>query len=259
MASILRSPTRPERVSLWGGVLSTVVLLGWGYLAAMAWGMEHMEVSGRWLLMPRMVDWHAGDLALVFVMWAIMMAAMMLPSVMPVFAVLRRIDRSTDTAYAWQRSTSFALGYLAVWSGFAAVATVLQWGLLEVRLVTPMMDSASVYLSAALLILAGLYQFSPLKHACLQRCRSPLSFLLNHGDEGGFRLGLRMGIYCTGCCAMLMLLLFVLGVMNLWWILALTVLVILEKWLVGWAWFARTVGMGLLVWGCALLMLGAMA
>lgn len=236
------------------GVPAVVIALGWAYLVAMVWGMEHMDVSGAWWLMPRMVNWGVVDLLLVFLMWAIMMAAMMLPSVMPVFGLLRKAERlGGASGRANSRSTLFALGYLAVWSGFSVLATGLQWGLLELRLVSPMMGSASAQLSAVLLILAGLYQFSALKHVCLQRCRSPLSFLLTQGDAGGFRLGVRQGSYCVGCCALLMLLLFVLGVMNLWWILALTVFVLVEKWLAGRAWFSRTVGAGLIAWGAWLM------
>ncbi|QID19838.1 DUF2182 domain-containing protein [Nitrogeniibacter mangrovi] len=216
-----------------------------------------MDVSGRWVLMPRMTGWTALDLVLVFLMWALMMAGMMLPTVVPVFRLLRRIDRA-DAARAcpWCRSAGFALGYLSVWAGFSLGATLLQWGLLEMRLVSPMMESASTGLSGVLLVLAGIYQFSPLKNACLQRCRSPLSFLMTQRSDSGFRLGLRQGSYCAGCCALLMLLLFVLGVMNLWWIVALTVFVILEKTVPDARWFSRLSGVGLMAWGAWMLVSG---
>ena len=127
---------------------------------------------------------------------------------------------------------SFAAGYLLVWTAFSLVATVLQRWLAHLLLLTPMMDASDRRFGGALLIVAGLYQFTPFKRACLQYCRSPAEFLTRHwrtGAAGGFYLGWLHGLYCLGCCWALMLLLFVGGVMNLWWIAALTVFVLLEK------------------------------
>ena len=259
MASILRLPIKPRRTSPPGGgalwlVAGAVTIAAWTYLVAMAWGMEHMHVSADWQLMPRMAGWGAVDLLLVFAMWLIMMAGMMLPSTLPVMLMLWRVDgASTDGRCAWCRSANFALGYLTVWALFSLVATLVQWGLLEVRLVSPMMASSSVYLSATLLILAGAYQFSPLKHACLQHCRSPLGFLLTRNSDSGFRLGLQHGAYCAGCCWLLMALLFVLGVMNLLWIAALTLLVVAEKLLPRARWLPPLTGVLLIGWGAAML------
>ena len=126
----------------------------------------------------------------------------------------------------------FLLGYLVVWSGFSAGVTVLQWRLHETALLTPTMVSASPLLSGATLIAAGIFQLTPLKHVCLQHCRSPLGFLLtNWRDDfrGVFRMGLQHGTYCLGCCWLLMALLFVVGVMNLVWLALLTVFVLVEK------------------------------
>lgn len=234
------------------------VLLGlcWAYVLYMVWGMANMnEVAGS-VLMPAMVDWSGADLVLVFVMWTIMMAAMMLPSAAPMLMLFARVSaaRSKGTRPALAAGV-LALGYLATWTGFSVIATLAQWGLLEARLVSPMMSSASLALSAALLAAAGAYQFTPLKNACLARCRSPLSVLLNdwrEGLAGAFSMGLRQGAYCTGCCWLLMALLFVFGVMNLVWIAALTVFVLVEKLLGGPRWFAPATGAMLLAWGATI-------
>jgi predicted metal-binding membrane protein len=208
--------------------------------------------------MPRMAQWGGADLALVFAMWAIMMAAMMLPSAVPLLSLLAR---SNSQRYGGTRGMiatgALGLGYLTTWVAFSAIATVAQWGLLEARLVSPMMASSSPYLSALLLAAAGIYQFTDLKYACLSQCRSPLSALMTgkrDGLTGAFLLGLGQGAYCVGCCWLLMVLLFVLGVMNLLWIVALTLVVLLEKFLRQPKWFVHFAGGALLVW--AMLLVG---
>jgi predicted metal-binding membrane protein len=219
----------------------------------MVWGMENMDLSADSLLMPRMLGWQGTDLLLVFVMWAIMMAAMMLPAATPLLLLLAKINHARYSRWRSAVATGVAgLGYLAAWTGFSLLATLAQWGLLEARLVSPMMESSSPLLSGALLVAAGAYQFTPLKYACLSRCRSPLSVLLNDWREGylgAFRMGLRQGAYCLGCCWLLMALLFAFGVMNLIWIAALSVLVLLEKILPQPRLFAQGTGAILLVWG----------
>jgi len=259
MASILRLPIKRSGLpsasgrSIWL-LAGAVTFAAWAYLVAMAWGMEHMHVSADWRLMPRMAGWGPIDLLLVFAMWLIMMAGMMLPSTLPMMLMLRRVDAANaDGRCGWCRTAAFALGYLTVWAVFSLLATLVQWGLLEIRLVSPMMESSSVYLSATLLLLAGAYQFSPLKNACLQHCRSPLGFLLTRNSDSGYRLGLQHGVYCAGCCGMLMALLFVLGVMNLIWIAALTLLVVAEKLLPRARWLSPLTGVVLMVWGAVML------
>lgn len=259
MAFTLRSRIRPEPGG--GSVALSICLaigglaaVAWVYLVAMAWGMDRMDVSAEWLLMPRMTGWGAVDLVLVFVMWTVMMAGMMLPSILPLLVMLRRIDQAeADDGIAWRRTFRFSLGYLAVWTGFSLAATLAQWGLLELRLVSPMMASSSAVFSGVLLILAGGYQFSPLKYSCLQHCRSPLGFLLTQRTENRFLLGLQHGSYCAGCCWMIMALLFVFGVMNLLWIVVLTATVFLEKFLRDAKWFSRATGVALVLLGGAML------
>ncbi len=271
MASIPPSPISPDDPSpglrarglgkgllpLGAGVI-VVVAVPWAYVGYMAWGMANMDVAASWLLMPRMSNWGIADIALVFVMWAIMMAAMMLPSAVPLLSLLARINLQRHRRRRALLATGVAgFGYLTAWSGFSVLATLAQWGLLEARLVSPMMESSSPYLSGALLAAAGAYQFTTLKYACLSRCRSPLSALMTHGGAGmpdAFLLGLHQGAYCTGCCWLLMVLLFVLGVMNVLWIAGLTLLVLLEKILRQPRWFVQLIGVVLLVW--AVLVIG---
>jgi predicted metal-binding membrane protein len=243
------------------GGIAIVLAISWVYLVYMAWGMENMDVAAEWWLMPRMTDWGGADLALVFAMWAIMMAAMMLPSAVPLLLLVARGNAQRySRASALLATNATALGYVSAWAGFSALATLAQWSLLEARLVSPMMESSSPYLSALLLAAAGAYQFTALKYACLFRCRSPLSALMTQkrdGIAGAYLLGFSQGAYCIGCCWLLMTLLFVLGVMNLFWIAALTLLVLLEKVLHQPRWFVQLTGAALLVW--AVLVVGQTA
>jgi predicted metal-binding membrane protein len=233
--------------------LVAVAGVSWPYLVYMAWGMANMDVPASQLFMPAMMHWGPTDLVLVFVMWAIMMAAMMLPTATPMVRAFARSAEAQSNHSVGSLSGAFVGGYLAVWSLFSAVITLTQWGLLELRLVTPMMESASAWLSGGLLVAAGVFQFTDLKDACLKKCRTPLGFLMTEwrpGMRGAFIMGLRHGAYCTGCCAMLMLLLFVLGVMNLVWIIVLTLVVAAEKFLpTEVVWPSRVLGVGLITWG----------
>jgi len=126
----------------------------------------------------------------------------------------------------------FLGGYVIVWTGFSALATLAQWGLHETALLSPMMVSTSPILGGLLLLTAGVYQWTPLKYACLKHCRSPLGFLMTNwreGPRGALIMGLRHGMFCTVCCWFLMALLFVAGVMNLLWVATITLFVLVEK------------------------------
>jgi len=201
-------------------------LVGWAFLAWIAFDMSHPVAR---LTMPGTSNWSAANLAAIFAMWGVMMAAMMLPSALPMtltFVDLSR--RSGDGA----RGRAFVAAYLAAWLLFSVAATAAQWVLQKLDWVDPMIVSTSTGLTAALLLIAGIYQFSPLKRVCLSRCRTPLGFLLGEwrpGISGSFVMGLRHGLYCVGCCWALMALLFVGGAMNLAWIAALSIAVALEK------------------------------
>jgi predicted metal-binding membrane protein len=189
-----------------------------------------MTGASAWMMVP---SWDATHLLLLFAMWAVMMAGMMLPSAAPAVLIYGAvIRRSPEGKGAAAHVYAFAGGYLAVWTLFSAAATILQRVLSDFLLLSPMMDSRSPLFGGLLLIVAGAYQFTPYKRACLSVCRSPVEFLTRHwrrGVAGGFYLGAANGLFCLGCCWALMLLLFVGGVMNLWVIAALTIFVLLEK------------------------------
>jgi predicted metal-binding membrane protein len=190
-------------------------------------------------------------------MWWIMMIAMMTPSAAPTILLFARVHRHSATGAQAAGGAAptgwFAAGYLAAWLVFSAAATVLTFVLQRFDLVTAtLMGSQSRWLSGSLLIAAGLYQLSPLKDRCLAHCRSPAAFLSQHwraGIGGAFRLGLLHGAYCVGCCWLLMALLFVGGVMNLIWIAALALIVLIEKLAPGGRWLSRGAGAACIIWG----------
>lgn len=242
--------------------LAGVTALAWAYLALTARGMDAaMAPMAATAGMP--ATWGVADLLLTFVMWAVMMAAMMVPSAAPMVLLYVAVARGRDAGAAPAPSAGIMLGgYLLLWTAFSALATLAQWGLHAAALLTPMMESASPVLSGTLLVLAGAYQWAPAKHRCLDHCRSPLEFLSAHwrpGPGGAFRMGVDHGLYCLGCCWSLMLLLFVLGVMQLAWVAALAALVLAERLVAGGPWIARAAGAGLAAWGAVLLAEAALA
>ena len=160
----------------------------------------------------------------VVLMWALMAAAMMAPTALPAFATYEDLGRSTDVRFG-----ALVAGYLAVWLGFSVLAGGLQMVLFSAGLVSAFGDSLSVWLSAGLLMVAGLYQFSPVKEACLSKCRAPLTFFMAHWDEGPLKNGVRLGLVCLGCCWALMLLAFVGGVMNIAFMGLATLIMVIEK------------------------------
>jgi len=183
-------------------------------------------------------------------MWAVMMVAMMLPSAGPFILLYARVGRAaTKDGVVFAPTFWFGAGYVVAWAGFSVFATLAQFALSQAALITPMAALSSRWLGTAVLLAAGIYQWTPLKDACLTRCRTPLSFIQSHGGFKGevaasIRIGLLHGLYCIGCCWMLMALLFVGGVMNLLWIAALAILVLLEKLLPAGVWVARLAGAG---------------
>jgi predicted metal-binding membrane protein len=197
--------------------------------------ISRQMLAGREPLMAAMdmatnAPWTRGDLVLTFVMWTSMMVGMMTPSVTPVLLLAAnapRSDRRVLPPVAW-----FGAGYLLVWTGFSAIATLAQWALHDAALLSPAMAASNPRVAGAILVLAGLYQLTPLKHACLAHCRSPIDFLMSHwrtGAAGPLRMGVDHGVYCVGCCWALMAVLFAVGVMNLAWVAGLALLVLIEK------------------------------
>ncbi len=257
MASTPRSAIGPERWSaalvnngqLAAG-LGVLALLAWSYLLYQSWAMGRMA-SG--MAMPDAAAWNARELFAVFVMWTVMMIGMMTPSAAPMllFYAQRRRLRG-GPGQPGLDSLMFLIGYLLVWTAFSLLATLLQWGLHNHMLISPMMVGTNPLLGGFLLICAGIYQWTPAKQACLARCRSPIAFLLTewrNGPRGALIMGIRHGGFCTGCCWLLMLVLFVVGVMNLAWIALLTAWVLLEKSIPQHLWPTRLAGLAMIVWG----------
>jgi predicted metal-binding membrane protein len=247
---------RRDRTVVIGG-LASVVLLSWLYLLRGA-GID-MHAMADMAMPMAMTPWTAGYFALIVSMWGVMMAAMMLPSAAPMIllytTIARRRRARGDTAVAV--AGVFALGYVAVWMAFSLTAAALQWGLDAATLLSPMMATTSIAAAGLVLVAAGLYQWTPLKQACLRQCQSPLDFILGNwreGARGALIMGLRHGLYCLGCCWMLMLLLFVGGVMNLLWIAGLGLFILVEKTAPGGQWLGRVAGAGLIAWGGATLL-----
>ncbi|WP_210411881.1 DUF2182 domain-containing protein [Noviherbaspirillum sp. UKPF54] len=225
--------------------------LSWAYLLYQDWAMRHMDIVD--MAMPSAHGWAWPDFLLVFSMWAIMMVAMMLPSATPVVLLFAAVNRKRRVQRgAFVATSIFLAGYLSVWTLFSMLATLAQWWLHDMALVSPMMIATSPLLAAALLIAAGAYQWLPAKRACLDHCRSPMDYLAAHwraGSWGAWCMGFTHGLYCTGCCWMLMALLFVLGVMNVAWIAALSAFVLIEKTVPKGLWVARGSGGLLMAWG----------
>lgn len=214
-----------------GGSLTLAIALCWAWLLPMGRDMYGaMDGAAAWMMVER---WDFLHLFLLFAMWAVMMAGMMLPSAAPALLIYAMVVRkSPEGARAPAHVHAFAGGYLLVWTFFSLLATVLQRALAGSKLLSPMMETENHVFAGALLIVAGIFQLTPWKRTCLDACRSPVEFLTRHwrdGVVGGFYLGTLNGLYCLGCCWALMLLLFVGGVMNLWCIAALTIFVLLEK------------------------------
>ena len=213
--------------------LVLVSALAWAYLVHLDRQMSaEMEFHAAMGMSMMDVPWTMADVFLTFAMWAVMMVGMMAGSAVPVLLLFAASRAKRAEPGARSSVLMFGLGYLAVWTGFSACAALTQWGLHEAALLSPMMSASSPYLAGAILIVAGAYQLTPWKWACLTHCRSPLGFLMTHwrdGHSGAFQMGLRHGAYCLGCCWALMCVLFVVGVMNLVWVALLTGLVLIEK------------------------------
>jgi predicted metal-binding membrane protein len=208
--------------------LAAAVALAWAYLATGA-GIDMSMAGMKMEPMP----WSAFDVALMVAMWWVMMIAMMVPSATPMVLLFTAIKRKQQASVspateAWV----FLGGYLLIWAGFSVVATFAQWGLERAGLLSMGAASTNARFGGIILLAAGLYQFTPIKSACLRFCQSPVLFLSRHwrpGAAGVLRMGLRHGAYCLGCCWFLMLLLFVTGVMNLVWVAGITLYVACEK------------------------------
>jgi len=258
----LTSLLKRDRLILATGLVA-ITAVAWGYLLREANAMTLTGIcccAGMKMSGPDLAPWSVSAVVPLFLMWSEMMVAMMLPSAAPMiltFAMVNRKRREREQPFV--PTAIFVLGYLAIWTAFSLIAALAQWALHATALLSPMMVSTSRWLAGILLIAAGLFQWTALKHACLRHCRSPLSFLLTdwrEGNRGAFIMGLKHGAFCAGCCWFLMALLFVAGVMNMWWVAAITLLVLVEKLAARGVWVGRGAGLLLAVWGIATIAAG---
>lgn len=237
-------------------LLAGLSLMGWAFVV---WSATHMSAPLVQLMMPMRAMWSAEEIAVVWLMWAVMMGAMMLPSAAPMILVHRRVAVVRAQGGAAAANGWFTSAYLAVWVAFSAAATALQWGLQSMGVLSHMLVLREPWVSGVILIVAGVVQWTPWKQACLMRCRTPIGFVITEwreGRGGALVMGARHGAFCVGCCWSLMVLLFVFGAMSLTAIVVLSTVVAVEK-LAPHGQRLGQAGGGLLVaWGLWLLIAG---
>ena len=233
----------------------TMCALAWAYLIYLVSEMPTMVFVALSMNMgmPANHTWAWVDFIAMFVMWSVMMVAMMLPSATPMILLYEKINQKRESERKRRNSVAlFIGGYLLVWIGFSVLATLANWVLHSGGLLSFMMGQVTSIVAGVSLIAAGVYQWTRLKYACLAHCRSPVAFLMahwNNGRLGAVRMGAHHGLYCLGCCWLLMALIFVLGVMNLVWIAALTIFVLAEKIVPKGHLLGRTAGLLMIGWG----------
>ena len=280
----LQAPLK-DRMIVYVGV-TIVLLFSWFYILGMGWHMntlpfvdnsssmnmdmpsDTMDMDASMSMnkdsnlitqvltwMPPMSNiWMISDFFLLFMMWTVMMIAMMTPSILPMLMLFTALN-ARKNAQGQEATSSMVLlaGYLSSWVLFSLFITLPQYYLHTNGFLNMMMEPMHAYLAAFVLILAGIYQFTPYKDACLNVCQSPLSFLTNNwqdGKLGTFIIGYKHGFYCVGCCWALMLTLFALGVMNILWVIILTIFVLFEKLSYNYPLtYRRVVGVFLISWG----------
>jgi predicted metal-binding membrane protein len=247
-------PTRSDRIVILS-CLAVLAALAWTYLVhldrQMSAAMREAEMMAE-MGMPMHMPWTITDAVFTFVMWAVMMVAMMTPSAAPVVLIFAGMQRRQSPRRLPEALSAFVAGYVLVWSGFSGAAAAGQWALHQAAMLSPAMKAASPWVGGGILIAAGIYQLTPSKRACLTHCQSPLAFLMSHwrtGTAGALRMGLAHGAYCVGCCWALMCVLFVVGVMNLAWVAALSAFVLVEKIGPSGQVLARAAGVGMVAAG----------
>jgi predicted metal-binding membrane protein len=213
--------------------IAAMVVLSWLYLIHLKTAMDMSGMNMPGMVMLDTQPWGVTDVLLLLVMWAVMMVAMMLPSATPMILTFLTVNQSRSASNRpFVPVSIFVFGYFTIWTAYSAAATLAEWGLHQATLLSTTMTATSSALNGVLLIAAGIFQLTPLKRACLKHCRSPLSFLMSEwreGAAGAFAMGVQHGAYCLGCCWILMALLFVAGVMNLFWVAMIALLVMAEK------------------------------
>ena len=260
--TVLETILRRDRQVVVAALVVVIVMAWLWILLGASTGMSAMDVivgpsSDQMASIMAPALWTAGYAGIMFTMWWVMMAAMMLPSAAPILLLFARINRKEKSAGRPFIPTGiFAAGYLIAWGAFSAVATGLQWAFEQLGLLSPMMVTTSYSLGGAILLAAGVWQLTPIKGICLRHCRSPMGFFMQSwrpGRGGAFRMGLEHGSFCLGCCWFLMGLLFFGGIMNLFWIAGLAAFVLLEKTVPMGSWIGRIVGVGVAAWGVLLI------
>ena len=260
--TLLEAVLRRDRRAVVAGLVAVIATAWLWILLGADTGMPAVSPlsgsgTGNMAGMMAPAAWTLGYAGIMLTMWWVMMAAMMLPSAAPILLLFARVNRKEKSAGRPFIPTGiFAAGYLVAWGGFSALATGLQWALVRLGLLSPMMATTSYWLGGAILLAAGVWQLTPIKGICLRHCRSPMGFLVQGwrpGPRGAFRMGLEHGSFCLGCCWFLMGLLFFGGIMNLFWIIGLAGFVLLEKTVPMGSWIGRVVGVGVAAWGALLL------
>jgi predicted metal-binding membrane protein len=251
IASSLKSGARTSRAPVWIG-MAAIVAVSWFYLGGM--GGDMSAIAGAASAHDGMAMGRRGATTFlaVFSMWAVMMLAMMLPTVAPSASVFASLSVRRDPGRSNRATSMYVAGYAATWIAYAAPAALMQWGLAHALLLDSMSRSTSALLSSAILLAAGVYQFTPLKNACLSKCRTPLAFFMAQWRDGlpaALVLGVQHGGYCVACCWALMAVMFVVGAMNLAWMGFLTLVVLGEKVIPARWRFDRAVGATLVVAG----------
>ena len=248
---------KKDRIILVTGLL-LVCLLSWWYIIYLYRQMYPMNMNALFFAMPMTPDWTTTDFLLLFLMWLVMMIAMMTPSVAPLiflFAMVNRKKKEQQNPFI--PTVYLFAGYFLVWTLFSLLATILQWLLQQVAWLNPEMIITNKILGSLILLAAGLFQFSVLKQRCLQYCQTPIDFIhrkWKEGKKGAFRMGIENGMYCLGCCWVLMVLLFVSGIMNLLWIALISIFVLMEKLVPNTRWISYTAGTVLIVYGVLMLL-----
>ena len=275
-----KAPLKDRMVVYVGVVL--ILLVSWAYIIGMGWEMgtlpfmspspmDSMQMDSMKMNMqeksivtsiltwmpPMSGDWLFIDFLFLFLMWAVMMIAMMTPSILPMIMLFTTLNSKNIRENKVSANPLYLLsGYLMSWVLFSLLITLPQYGLHKIGLLNPMMEPTHALFGGLVLIGAGLYQFSSFKDACLSVCQSPLTFMMNNwkeGNLGAFIIGYKHGFYCVGCCWFLMLTLFALGVMNIMWVVILTLFVMFEKLSVKFPMQYRyTTGTIFIIWGLSI-------
>ncbi len=232
---------KKDKTFIVGGIV-LIAAISWYYMVYLDGVMKSMNMAFNHVCehecckiagMPMTGTWTSVDFLLMLLMWTVMMVAMMLPSVAPLILLFASVNRKRKEQHTPYVSTIFfTAGYFFVWTAFSLGATFLQWLLQYLSLLSPLMITSNKWIGGSILLLAGLFQFSNFKYKCLSHCRSPLEFIMHHwkeGKKGAFNMGVAHGWYCLGCCWILMLVLFATGIMNLFWVAAIALFVLIEK------------------------------